>query len=52
LCACRDIAGGLALASFDECPIAEEIAYGCTAIAAALGASNLEVSQQSFEISS
>lgn len=33
--------GGLELSCFDECLIAEEIAYGCTAIATAMGASNL-----------
>jgi hypothetical protein len=39
------VVGGLELSCFDECLIAEEIAYGCTAIATAMGASNLGVSQ-------
>jgi len=46
-CVSCDVAGGLVLACFDECLIAEELAYGCPAIATALGASNLGVSQQS-----
>jgi hypothetical protein len=43
-CYC-DVVGGLELSCFDECLIAEEIAYGCTAIATAMGASNLGVSR-------
>jgi hypothetical protein len=38
VCMSCDIAGGLVLTSFDECLIAEETAYGCPPIAAALGA--------------
>jgi hypothetical protein len=48
VCVSCDIARGLVLTCFDECLIAEEIAYGCPAITAALGASNLGVSQQSI----
>jgi alkylation response protein AidB-like acyl-CoA dehydrogenase len=48
VCVSCDIAGGLVLACFDECLIAEEIAYGCPAFAVALGASNVGVSQQSI----
>lgn len=38
-----DVTGGLDLTCFDECLIAEEIAYGCSAVETALGASSLGV---------
>jgi len=41
LCVSCDVAGGLVLACFEKCLIAEELAYGCPAIATAFGASNL-----------
>jgi len=48
VCMSCDVAGGLVFARFDKRLIAEELAYGCPAIATAFGALNLGVSRQSI----